>query len=123
MIARLRGALAVALVLAACAHVTAEAAPRPEAGIASYYGDEFHGRPTASGQPYDKSRLTCAHRSHPFGAVLEVTNLENGRTVRVMVNDRGPYAKGRVVDLSGEAARQLGMLKRGTARVRVVRVA
>lgn len=115
----LRGTLAAALLAAA---VPAAAAPPAENGLASFYGDEFQGRPTASGQPYDKGRLTCAHRTHPFGTWLEVTNLENGRTVRVMVNDRGPFKKGRVVDLSREAARQLGMLKRGTARVRVVRV-
>jgi len=111
-----------AVLLAAAFPVMAEAAPRPETGFASFYGDEFQGRPTASGQPYDVRRLTCAHRSHPFGAWLEVVNLENGRKVRVMVNDRGPFKKGRVVDLSREAARQLGMIGRGVARVRVVRV-
>ncbi|HEY6105055.1 MAG TPA: septal ring lytic transglycosylase RlpA family protein [Anaeromyxobacteraceae bacterium] len=117
-----RAALAVALALAACNCGWAEAAPRPETGLASTYGDEFQGRPTASGQPYDARRLTCAHRSHPFGAWLEVVNLDNGRKVRVMVNDRGPFVKGRVVDLSREAARQLRMLGRGLARVRLVRV-
>ncbi|HET6924160.1 MAG TPA: septal ring lytic transglycosylase RlpA family protein [Anaeromyxobacteraceae bacterium] len=123
MIAAFRAALAMALFLAACGHVVAEAAPRPETGLASHYADEFQGRRTASGQPYDSRRLTCAHRSHPFGAWLEVVNLENGRKVRVMVNDRGPFVKGRVVDLSREAARQLGMFGRGLVRVRVVRVA
>jgi len=117
-----RAALAGALALAACNCGWAEAAPRAESGLASYYGDEFQGRRTASGQPYDGRRLTCAHRSHPFGAWLEVTNLDNGRKVRVMVNDRGPFVKGRVVDLSREAARQLGMIGRGLVRVRVVRV-
>ncbi len=122
MTAAPRATLAVALVLAAGNCGRAEAAPRPETGLASTYGDEFQGRPTASGQPYDGRRLTCAHRSHPFGAWLEVVNLDNGRKVRVMVNDRGPFVKGRVVDLSREAARQLRMLGRGLARVRVVRV-
>ncbi len=117
-----RAALAVALALAACNCGRAEAAPRPETGLASYYEDELQGRPTASGQPYDARRLTCAHRSHPFGAWLEVTNLDNGRKVRVMVNDRGPFVKGRVVDLSREAARQLRLIGRGLVRVRVVRV-
>ncbi len=121
MLAPRRAALA-ALALAACAHGRAEAAPRPETGLASIYGDDLQGHPTASGQPYDARRLTCAHRSHPFGAWLEVTNLHNGRTVRVMVNDRGPFTKGRVVDLSREAARQLRIGGRGLARVRVVRV-
>ncbi|HEU4385748.1 MAG TPA: septal ring lytic transglycosylase RlpA family protein [Anaeromyxobacteraceae bacterium] len=115
-------ARAVAAALAACIPAAAGAAGRAETGLASYYRDELHGRPTASGQLYDRSRLTCAHRSHPFGAMLEVVNLENGRKVQVMVNDRGPYGRGRVVDLSREAARRLGMLKRGTARVRVARV-
>lgn len=123
MTAPFRAALAAALALAAWAPGRTEAAPRPETGLASYYRDELQGRPTASGQPYDGRRLTCAHRSHPFGAWLEVTNLHNGRKVRVMVNDRGPFAKGRVVDLSREAARQLGIIGRGLARVRVVRVA
>lgn len=110
-------ALAAALALLAAAPVAA--APRAETGLASYYRDGLQGSRTASGQRYDPRRLTCAHRSHPFGAWLQVVNLENGRSVRVMVNDRGPWTKGRVVDLSREAARQLGMLKRGTARVRV----
>lgn len=123
MIAPLRAPLAAALVLTACAHGRAAKAPPAETGLASYYGEAFQGRPTASGQPYDARGLTCAHRSQPFGAVLEVTNLENGRKVRVKVNDRGSFKEGRVVDVSREAARQLGMLKRGTVRVRVMRVA
>ncbi|HYQ81366.1 MAG TPA: septal ring lytic transglycosylase RlpA family protein [Anaeromyxobacteraceae bacterium] len=118
----LRLALAAALALLAATPAVAGAAPRAETGLAAYYRDDLRGSRTASGQPYDPTRLTCAHRSHPFGAWLEVVNLENGRKVRVMVNDRGPWTRGRVVDLSREAARQLGMLKRGTARVRVVRV-
>ncbi|HEY7726682.1 MAG TPA: septal ring lytic transglycosylase RlpA family protein [Anaeromyxobacteraceae bacterium] len=117
-----RAALAAALALAACAGGRAGAGPRSETGLASYYGDDLQGRPTASGQPYDARRLTCAHRSHPFGARLEVTNLQNGRKVRVRVNDRGPFVEGRVVDLSREAARRLGILGRGLVQVRVVRV-
>lgn len=112
----------VAAVVLAAALGRAEAAPRPETGLASYYGEEMQGRRTASGQPYDGRRLTCAHRSHPFGAWLEVTNLDNGRRVRVMVNDRGPFVKGRVVDLSREAARLLGVVGRRPLRVRVVRL-
>lgn len=88
-------------------------------GIASWYGPGFAGRLTANGERFDPSALTCAHRTLPFGTRLEVTNLENGRTVVVRVNDRGPYAHGRLIDLSAEAARRLGMRASGTARVRV----
>jgi rare lipoprotein A len=90
-------------------------------GLASYYGNEFHGRRTASGARYDAHALTCAHPSAPFGTRLRVTDLETGRSVDVTVNDRGPYAKGRVVDLSLAAARKIGMVDRGLVRVRVER--
>ncbi len=116
-----RTAVTAAVALAA-ALGRAEAAPRAETGLASTYSDELQGRRTASGQPYDRRRLTCAHRSYPFGTWLEVTNLDNGRRVRVMVNDRGPFVKGRVVDLSREAAWLLGATGRRPLRVRVVRV-
>jgi rare lipoprotein A len=122
---RLAPAVAVALA-AACAHAPppAEPAHRPapgEVGLASYYGTEFHGRRTASGARYDERALTCAHPTAPFGTRLRVTDLETGRSVVVTVNDRGPYAKGRVVDLSLAAARKLGMVERGLVRVRVER--
>lgn len=113
--------MAAAVALAA-ALGRAEAAPRAETGLATYYSEEMQGRRTASGQAYDGRRLTCAHRSHPFGTWLQVTNLDNGRKVTVMVNDRGPFVKGRVVDLSREAARLLGAVGRRPLRVRVVRV-
>ena len=90
-------------------------------GFASYYGAEFQGRRTASGARYDAHALTCAHPTAPFGARLRVTDLETGRSVVVTVNDRGPYVQGRVVDLSLAAARKLGMVDRGLARVRVER--
>ena len=90
-------------------------------GLASFYGDEFQGRTTASGARYDKHALTCAHPSAPFGTRLRVTDLETGRSVVVTVNDRGPFAPGRVIDLSRAAARKLGMIQRGLARVRVER--
>jgi rare lipoprotein A len=93
-----------------------------EVGLASYYADRFHGRPTASGQPYDRAALTCAHRTAPFGARLRVTALEDGRSVVVTVNDRGPHVAGRVVDLSRAAAERLEMLGRGLVRVRVERL-
>lgn len=118
-----RHPLAAAL-LAAAWLVPALAPGRPpaEEGIAAFYADRFEGRRTASGERYDGRKLTCAHRTHPFGALLEVTDLETGRSVRVRVNDRGPFNEGRVVDLSRAAAEALGILRRGTARVRVVRV-
>jgi rare lipoprotein A len=90
-----------------------------QTGIASYYGTKFHGRKTASGERFNNSAMTAAHRSAAFGALIRVTNLANGRSVVVRVNDRGPWVRGRIVDVSGVAARQLGMTGRGLARVRV----
>ncbi|WP_242346666.1 septal ring lytic transglycosylase RlpA family protein [Anaeromyxobacter terrae] len=120
--------------LAACTHAPrrpeAEESPRPsvsapageeggEVGLASFYGRKFHGRRTASGERYDMHAMTCAHPRAPFGARLKVTDLENGRSVVVTVTDRGPFKRGRVVDLSLAAARKLGIVDRGLARVRV----
>ncbi|RMF85335.1 MAG: septal ring lytic transglycosylase RlpA family protein [Nitrospirae bacterium] len=92
-------------------------------GIASWYGRPFHGRPTASGEIYDMDRLSCAHKTLPLGTVVEVTNLANGRRLRLRVNDRGPYVHGRILDCSRAAARRLGFLEQGTApvEIRVVR--
>lgn len=86
-------------------------------GYASWYGEAFHGRKTASGELFDMNGLTCAHRSLPFGTVLFVTNTANSRTVTVRVNDRGPYVSGRIADFSRGAASRLGMLESGTALV------
>jgi rare lipoprotein A len=88
-------------------------------GIASWYGPNFHGRRTSSGEPYDMYRPTAAHRTLPIPTYVEVTNLENGRRVVVRVNDRGPFHDGRIIDLSYLAARKLGFVGAGTARVRV----
>lgn len=88
-----------------------------QVGVASWYGKELAGRPTASGQRFRPWRRTAAHRSLPFGTVLKVTRPENGKTVRVVVNDRGPFVAGRVVDLSRKAARRLDMLDDGLATV------
>jgi rare lipoprotein A len=88
-------------------------------GIASYYGDEFRGRVTASGERYDPNRLTAAHLSYPLGTRVRVTNLDNGRTVVVRINDRGPYKSGRIIDLSARAAKELDLLADGTAKVLV----
>jgi rare lipoprotein A len=92
---------------------------RIQTGVASYYGGEFEGRRTASGAIYRSRRMTCAHRTLPFGTVLRVTDVDTQKSVVVEVNDRGPYAKGRLVDLSMGAARKLGMIERGVARVTV----
>ncbi|HEX9051656.1 MAG TPA: septal ring lytic transglycosylase RlpA family protein [Anaeromyxobacter sp.] len=91
----------------------------PAVGLASFYGRRFHGHRTASGQRYDMRAFTCAHRTAPFGTRLRVTDLETGRSVVVIVNDRGPFVRGRVVDVSLAAARELGIVERGVARVRI----
>ncbi len=90
-----------------------------ENGVASWYGRDFHGRPTSSGEIYDMHAMTAAHKTLPIPTWVEVTNVENGRQVIVKVNDRGPFVDGRVIDLSFRAAESLGMIENGTARVRV----
>jgi len=92
---------------------------RTQEGIASWYGQEFQGRPTASGERFDMHALTAAHRTLPFGARVQVTNLENGKSVVVRINDRGPNQKGRLIDLSYAAAKQLDLIGTGTAKVRI----
>lgn len=88
-------------------------------GVASWYGDAFHGRPTANGEIFDKSRLSAAHTTLPLPSLVEVENLENGRKAVVRVNDRGPFARERIIDLSHAAAIALGFERAGLARVRV----
>jgi len=90
-----------------------------EEGIASYYADALNGNPTASGENYDKYALTAAHRTLPFGTMVRVINLDNGKHVSVRINDRGPHSKKRVIDVSGAAAKQLDLLDSGTAKVRL----
>jgi rare lipoprotein A len=115
--------------LAGCAPrvVRPEKPPPPRAfleeGLASYYGPGLAGRPTASGEKFNPQKLTAAHKKLPFGTCLRVVNMENGRSVEVRVNDRGPFVQGRVVDVSLAAAKQLDMLKKGLARVRIYRCA
>ena len=99
-----------------------EADEGAETGLASYYAHKFHGRRTASGVRYDMHAMTAAHPSAPFGTRLRVTDVETGRSVVVTVNDHGPFARGRVVDLSLAAAKQLGIVRRGLARVKVQRL-
>jgi rare lipoprotein A len=88
-------------------------------GVASWYGSDFHGRPTSSGAIYDMYQLTCAHNTLPLGTLVMITNLENGRSLELKVNDRGPFVKERVIDLSYAAAQILGIWEKGTAFVKV----
>lgn len=90
-----------------------------EIGYASFYGDSFVGKITASGEIYDANQLTAAHRSLPFGTKLKVTNLENRRSVVVRINDRGPFVSGRIIDLSDRAAKELDIIRKGVARVQI----
>jgi len=88
-------------------------------GIASWYGDHEHGRPTASGQIFDMEELTGASRTLPLGSMIIIENVETGRMVPVLINDRGPYITGRGLDVSKAVAERLGMLKQGLAKVRI----
>lgn len=100
----------------------APAAPQPgwtETGLASWYGHPYHGRPASNGEIYDMDQLTAAHRTLPFGSIVLVKNLDNGRSVTVRIIDRGPFVEGRIIDLSRAAARQIGMIGPGTALVRI----
>jgi rare lipoprotein A len=90
-----------------------------QTGQASWYGRAFAGKPTASGEIFNHELLTAAHRSLPLGTKVRVTNVANGKSVEVKVNDRGPYADGRIIDLSRAAARALGMIEDGLAEVRL----
>ena len=90
---------------------------RAETGLASWYGKAHHGQRTASGERFDMHALTAAHRTLPFGTIVRVTDVKSGKSVKVRINDRGPFRPGRIIDLSYEAARKLGIVSRGTARV------
>lgn len=90
-----------------------------QVGVASFYGIEFHGRPTSSGEVYDMNALTGAHPTLPLGTLVKVTNLANNKSIVVRINDRGPFKKNRIIDVSYEAAKQLGFLNEGTALVKI----
>ncbi|HMN52684.1 MAG TPA: septal ring lytic transglycosylase RlpA family protein [Sphingopyxis sp.] len=96
-----------------------EQATEIDGGMASYYSDELAGNRTASGERFDPDELTAAHRSLPFGSLVRVTNVANGDSVVVRINDRGPFSRGRVIDISHAAARRIGMHRSGTARVKL----
>ncbi len=118
--------LALALVCAGCARRSGAKIPSPpakigstESGIASWYGAPYDGRASASGEIFDMQKMTAAHRTLPFQTWVEVTNVSNGKHVDVRIIDRGPFVRGRVIDLSMAAARELDMLTAGTTRVRL----
>jgi rare lipoprotein A len=90
-----------------------------QSGQGSYYADKFNGRPTASGAAYRAGKMTAAHNTLPFGTRIKVTNVKNGRSVKVTVNDRGPHVKGRIVDVSGKAARKLDLVEAGVVPVQL----
>lgn len=100
-----------------CAKRHAARPMHKEVGMASWYGPKFHGKRTASGERYDQRKLTAAHPSLPFGTKVRVTNIENDRSVVVEINDRGPFIRNRIIDLSKAAAKEIGMLGCGVARV------
>ncbi len=90
-----------------------------EKGVASWYGEQFHNRNTANGETFDMDVPSAAHKTLPLPSIVEVTDLDTGRKIRVRVNDRGPFVDGRIIDLSKAAAEQLGIARKGVARVRV----
>ena len=107
--------LNVAATLVGCA-----GSGRPaSSGLASYYADRYHGRPTASGETFDTNKMTAAHRTLAFGTKVRVTNLDNGKSVVVRINDRGPFVQGRVIDLSPAAARRIEMTTAGVVPVKL----
>jgi len=122
----LTGLFSMMLLTAGCARRSAARLPSiavkigsTETGIASWYGMPYDGRPTASGEVFDTKKLTAAHRVWPFDTWVEITNLSNGKQVDVRITDRGPFVRGRIIDLSMAAARQIDMVRTGTARVRL----
>jgi rare lipoprotein A len=122
---RKRGVLYIAVILTSsaallnsCSSPALKAAAMQE-GLASYYGKEFDGRKTSSGEVFHKDDLTAAHRSYPFGTIVRVTNLKNGEQVKVRVNDRGPVKPERIIDLSYGAAKVIGLDRMGLVRVRL----
>lgn len=109
------------LSFSACASSSRGARVKNQA-VVSWYGPGFHGKLTASGERYDMDAMTCAHKTLPFGTKLLLKNLENGKSARVVVNDRGPFVRGRDIDLSRAAAKRLGILGPGTGKVRVTKL-
>lgn len=127
--ARSSPGLLLLLLVAACGGAAGSVRSRPpaegegegkvERGLATFYSARFHGRLTASGERFDRNAMTAAHRTHRFGTRVRVTNLKNGKAVVVRINDRGPYAQGRVIDVSPAAAEELDMMRAGVVPVTV----
>ena len=109
----------ILLFLSGCATVRPRPVDTTEIGLASWYGNEFANRNTSSGERFDPRQLTAAHNLLPFNTYVKVTNLENGESVIVRINDRGPFMKGRIIDLSNEAAKRIHMIGRGVVKVRL----
>jgi rare lipoprotein A len=105
--------LSFAIFLVSCSRSTIET------GKASYYADKFEGRKTASGESFSQHKLSAAHRTLPFGTKVKVKNISNGKTVKVKINDRGPFVQGRIIDLSKKAAEKIGLLSAGIAEVEI----
>jgi rare lipoprotein A len=120
-----RVALSLLALLAGCSRAVVTTPPEPpaagfeEVGLASWYGAPHHGRRTASGEIYDMNQMTAAHKTLPFGTLLLVTNRDTSRTAEVRINDRGPFVKGRILDISYAAARRLGVIAEGVFPVRL----
>ena len=93
--------------------------PKTQIGIASYYGKKFHKKRTANGEIFNMYKVSAAHKSYPLGTKVRVTNLENGKSLKLVINDRGPFISGRIIDLSYKAARKLGFVNQGTVKVRI----
>ncbi len=119
MLKSLYSSALIALLLLAGVNAQAAVVGQTQSGKASYYHDRFHGRKTASGVRYDKNELSAAHKTLPLGSHVRVTDPRSGKSVVVRINDRGPYAKGRVIDLSRAAARKIGLVKEGVAKVKL----
>ncbi len=110
------------LAMSGCGGGSGEPSTEPgsvQEGEASYYAHKYHGRTTANGETYDENKMTAAHKTLPFGTTVRVTNLANGKKVVVRINDRGPFIKGRIIDLSYKAAGELDYISRGVVKVRV----
>jgi|TARA_B100001094_G_C18129465_1_gene771404 rare lipoprotein A (peptidoglycan hydrolase) len=93
--------------------------PKTQIGIASYYGKKFHKKRTANGKIFNMYKVSAAHKSYPLGTKVRVTNLENGKSLKLIINDRGPFVSGRIIDLSYKAAKKLGFVNQGTVKVRI----
>lgn len=124
MIKRTLILLPVLLLLASSCHrkrvpASSEEVSGTETGMASFYAESYNGRKTANGEIYNSSKLTAAHKKLPFGTKVKVTNLSNGKSVKVRINDRGPFVAGRIIDLTRSAAKKIDMVNAGVVRVRI----